>query len=152
MKFILSLVSLLVVSVGAVEEVWEDSETLSTLWSACSRRDSATVASVLEEDPSAVFARSADGRGALFWAYEFGHKEGIAMLERLGANPLAKDAHGMTPKQLGIDNAALNAQRDIEFAAKEDEYAYDNELEDIAAFGEDHFAEEDDDEYAEDEL
>lgn len=107
----------------------------------------------INENSGAAFARSADGRGALFWAYEFGHEQGIELLEKLGVDPLAKDRSGTTPKQLGISNAALNAQRDIAFAARdedgyEDEYLPDIELDDVAPFGDDHFAE-DDDEYSE---
>lgn len=76
------------------------------------------------------------------------------MLEQRGVSPLEKDASGMTPKQLGIKNAALNAQRDIAFASQDDEYDDDDStLGDVPAFGDDHFADEDEDDYAEgDEL
>jgi hypothetical protein len=149
-----SLFSLLWVAAAQVgDEIWEDSEILSTMWSACSRRDSGAIANILKEDQSLAFARAADGRGALWWAYEFGHKDAIMMLESLGASPLSEDASGQTPKQLGIDNAALNAQRDIAFAAEEEEDDYDEvDLSGVPAFGDDHFGDEDEDEYAENDL
>ena len=135
----------------ASDEVWEDSETLSMMWSASSRRNTEALSDLLSADTDAAFYRSSDGRGPLFWAYEFGHREAIDILEGLGVDPLAKDADGKTPKQLGIENAAINAQRDIAFAEAEDDYDDEDEL-NVPAFGDDHFADEDDDEYAEDEL
>lgn len=74
-------------------------------------RDSMTIRQMLNEDSSAAFVRSADGRGPLFWAYEFGHTEAIELLEQLGVDNMATDANGMTPVQIGKDNAELNAQR-----------------------------------------
>jgi hypothetical protein len=60
--------------------------------------------------------RSSDGRGPLFWAYEFGHTEAIKMLEGLGADSKARDANGKTPIQLGIENSELNLQRSFPYA------------------------------------
>ena len=102
---------LLVFCAVCAAQKWEDTDVTSRFWSACSMRDSMTIRQMLNEDSSAAFVRSADGRGPLFWAYEFGHTEAIELLEQLGVDNMATDANGMTPVQIGKDNAELNAQR-----------------------------------------
>ena len=104
------LILFLLVAVSVAQQ-WVDTDTTSSIWSACSRRDIRTLKSIIEREPSAAFARSADGRGALFWAYEFGHTEAIEWLESLGVDPLETDVNGATPKQLGIDNEEINKHR-----------------------------------------
>lgn len=83
------------------------------MWSAASRRDTRTLKAIIESDPTAAFARSADGRGPLFWAYEFGHQEAIDFLESLGVDQEEEDSTGKTPVQLGVDNAELNKHREF---------------------------------------
>lgn len=102
---------MLVLMVATGAQKWEDSEVTSALWRACSMRDTVGLSKILEQDSSIAFVRSADGRGPLFWAYEFDHKEAIEILEKLGADNMATDANGLTPIQIGIDNAELNAKR-----------------------------------------
>jgi hypothetical protein len=105
------LAVLCVAAVGAQE--WEDTEITSSLWGACSRRDTRTLKSIIESDPTAAFARSADGRGPLFWAYEFGHVEAIDFLEALGVDNSEEDNAGNTPTKLGVENEELNKQREF---------------------------------------
>jgi ankyrin repeat protein len=105
---VISLLALLFVS-GA--QKWEDNEVTSALWRACSMRDTVGLTKMLQQDQNIAHVRSADGRGPLFWAYEFDHKEAIEMLERLGADNMATDVNGLTPIQIGIDNAEINAKR-----------------------------------------
>ena len=138
--FIVVLVAC-VASIAAQE--WEDTEITSSLWGACSRRDSRMFASIIEADPSAAFARSADGRGPLFWAYEFGHQDAITLLEGLGVDAEEEDSHGKTPTQLGVENEEANKHR--EFPT----YPDPSELEDEDDEDED---EEDDEEEDNDEL
>merc|ERR1712130_1064260 len=47
-----------------------------------------------------IHLRSADGRGPLFWAYEFGHDEAIKLLLELGVDGEMKDANGQKPSQM----------------------------------------------------
>lgn len=93
------------------EVEWENTETTNVLWNACSMRNTKLLKQIVEAEPDAAFARSADGRGALFWAYEFGDTEAIAFLEKLGVDPNEEDAFGKTPKQLGIENEEENKHR-----------------------------------------
>eukprot|EP00602_Paraphysomonas_sp_CaronLab_P000586 CAMPEP_0185023410 /NCGR_PEP_ID=MMETSP1103-20130426/6086_1 /TAXON_ID=36769 /ORGANISM="Paraphysomonas bandaiensis, Strain Caron Lab Isolate" /LENGTH=105 /DNA_ID=CAMNT_0027555999 /DNA_START=127 /DNA_END=444 /DNA_ORIENTATION=- len=97
------------------------------MWSACSRHDTQTLQQILQHEPDAAFARSSDGRGPLFWAYEYAHTEAIDILEKLGVDPLAEDADGNTPRQLGIDNAEINAHRQFPQATTyQPTYDYDD--------------------------
>ena len=73
--------------------------------------DVGTINRMLQEDPSLALIRSADGRGPLFWAYEFGVSEAIEILEKLGADNTAADVYGKTPLQIGSENAEINAKR-----------------------------------------
>ena len=66
---------------------------------------------IIQQAPTAPMVRSADGRGALFWAEEFGFEEAISLLLELGADPSAVDASGKTPRQLGEENVELNKER-----------------------------------------
>ncbi len=65
--------------------------------------------------------RSSDGRGALFWAYEFAHTEAIELLEKMGVDAHARDANGKTPVQIGLDNAEINAEREFPYATSFEE-------------------------------
>jgi len=134
-------VALMCISAVAAQQ-WEDTDVTSSLWGACSRRDTRTLKSVIESDPTAAFTRSADGRGPLFWAYEFGHQEAIDFLEALGVDNEEEDASGNTPLQLGIDNSELNKQR--EFPSYPDPMEEDDE--------EDEEEDEEDEEDEDDEL
>ena len=136
-----AIITLLVVGLlscynaAAEDSEWEDTDTTSSMWAAASRRDTDAVKRLVAAEDGNAFVRSADGRGPLFWAYEFGHLEGIALLEELGVDNEEQDVEGNTPKQLGLLNAAMNKQRDTEFAAQaaaqaqmqDDEYEYGDE-------------------------
>jgi hypothetical protein len=128
MNFFIILAFISILAISAQE--WQDTEATSLLWTACSRRDTPLLKKALKSDPSIAFLRSADGRGPLFWAYEFGDVEAIEILENLGLDPLAKDAVGLTPKQLGIDNEELNKRREFPPPSNFDEIVPDEEEED----------------------
>lgn len=106
---VLIFFSLLMCLITAQE--FMDTDTTSAMWGACSRRDAKTLQNIIKTDPSAAFARSADGRGPLFWAYEFGHEEAIKILEDLGVKNDEEDLNGMTPVQIGLENEELNKRR-----------------------------------------
>ena len=138
--FVILLITILAVKA----QEWQDTEATSLLWTACSRRDVPLLKKALKTDPSIAFLRSADGRGPLFWAYEFGDVEAIEILEKLGLDPLAKDANGLTPKQLGIDNEELNKRREFPPPSNFDEIIPEEDEDDDEDSEEDE--EEDDDE------
>ena len=53
-----------------------------------------------QEDPAVVDLRAADGRGALFWAYEFSRMDIVKLLLDNGATDDDVDVHGNTPRSL----------------------------------------------------
>ncbi len=90
---------------------WVDTETTTALWTFCSLRDISSLTRIINEMPEAVHARSADGRGALFWAYEFGFTEGIELLEGMGADPNAQDSVGTKAKDLKAEAPQPSAKK-----------------------------------------
>ena len=72
-------------------------ECLAKAWEAVYRDDFDGLSALLQKEPKLVHARTADGRGPLFWAYEYGRQMMIAMLLKAGCNPQARDAQGKVP-------------------------------------------------------
>merc|ERR1712178_136604 len=70
---------------------WVDTETKTTMWTMISNSDDNGFYKFLTENPCAVHARSADGRGPLFWAYEFDRAYIVDTLKSMGADPEATD-------------------------------------------------------------
>jgi ankyrin repeat protein len=52
----------------------------TAMWSIIDRGDSASLAKSLEADPNLVYVRSEDGRGPLFWAYEYERYDMVKIL------------------------------------------------------------------------
>lgn len=111
-----TLVVLCVVTLAVSQDTseWQDTETTSALWASISQRDTAALENLLNADVANAHLRSVDGRGPLFWAYEYGHVSGIALLEAAGVSNTEEDAEGNTPIQLGEENVENNAQRTID--------------------------------------
>ena len=55
---------------------------------------------MMSQDKDLVHGRTQDGRGPLFWAYEFGRNMMIIYLEKIGANRKAVDTTGKKPPDL----------------------------------------------------
>eukprot|EP00808_Paulinella_micropora_P012999 g57502.t1 len=125
------LLGLLALSVVAADELgddeafeWRDTEITTMLWRIISSHDDiSALEALIQQDPRVVKVRSADGRGPLFWAYEYGHTEAVSLLESLGADTEAKDKFGMTARELADAD-------DWEDEDEEDEDEDDDEWED----------------------
>ena len=102
----LVLVLALVASAEAAAE-WKDTELTTKIWQAVSSGDSGEVKKLLDGDDDIVKIRSADGRGALWWAYEADNDEIIDMLIAAGADKTAKDVDGKTPMDMSRGKAEL---------------------------------------------
>lgn len=72
----------------------------SALWQMIAFDKGDELTRLMMEFPEAVHARSSDGRGPLFWAYEFSNEKFIRFLKRAGVREDVKDAHGMRPIDL----------------------------------------------------
>merc|ERR1719502_43785 len=102
-------------------EAWDNTEHTTMMWQLIDRADLASIKSMISADPDLVYLRSEDGRGPLFWAYEYEAFDIVQFLLDAGADPEAVDANGNTPVSLmGKDErpAAEAAEEEEE----EDEY------------------------------
>lgn len=121
MFLVLTLLTVLCTYVVVAQD-WEDTEMTTFMWHAISTYNEQALIQLLDEDESAAFSRAADGRGPLFWAYEFGFDEAINILESFGIDPNSEDINGVTPKSLGVANTELNPERRLaaEFRKKQE--------------------------------
>ena len=69
----------------------EDFEDKTKMWSLVSQGEASYISSWVESNPCVAKLRSQDGRGPLFWAYEFGRKEIVDTLLASGADEDATD-------------------------------------------------------------
>ena len=75
--------------------------------------------------------RSGDGRGALFWAYEFGNEAAVQVLLDAGCDPDARDINNVMPRDMEVtkrpdplDDDDDDDDADIE---EDDDLLYDDE-------------------------
>lgn len=95
------VVAALLAAIGtAVDPNWADTAFTTQLWNVISSGDAAELADILKTTENAAQVRSADGRGPLFWAHEYGHPEMVQMLIDAGADPSQTDADGKKPSDL----------------------------------------------------
>lgn len=73
-------------ALASTEEVFEDSPALTTLWSATSTGATEMFISQLILKRAFAEHRSSDGRGPMFWAYEFKNVDTLALLLHLGVS------------------------------------------------------------------
>ena len=79
---------------------WDDTEATTHIWSIINRGDYDAVSGLLERDPDVVRYRSKDGRGALWWAFEYGREEIADLLIAHGSDEDATDANGRKPREM----------------------------------------------------
>ena len=70
-------------SAAAAAEPFEDSPALTNLWSATSSASTEQLMSTYIQKRDHAKARAADGRGPMFWAYEFKNVDALALLMHL---------------------------------------------------------------------
>merc|ERR1719493_607064 len=104
------LLTLFVLQAFAAE--WRNTELTTNLWKMISSQENYQLASFCAQNPNAVHARSEDGRGALWWAFEYGNAEALATLKVWGADleTSDKDEDGNVPADLAQDAASLLAE------------------------------------------
>lgn len=79
---------------------WSDSDLTSAVWRAVNDGSLDSLKRIVRYNNDAVHVRSKDGRGALWWAYEYGKTDIIDQLLAWGASATERDATGKTPAQL----------------------------------------------------
>lgn len=60
-----------------------------------------TMRALIDAAPNVVHARSSDGRGPLWWAYEFKREGMKQLLIKRGCDPESKDRFGMRAMDVG---------------------------------------------------
>jgi hypothetical protein len=86
---------------------WADTDATTHIWHMIHRGDYEGLSRLLEQDEDVVRYRSRDGRGALWWAYEFGHDDMVDLLVAHGADQEEKDAGGKRPLEMRQIHADL---------------------------------------------
>ena len=66
---------------------WSNSETTTAMWSLIDHGDTSELIKALNADPDLVYLRSEDGRGPLFWAYEYERYDMVKILLDRGQFP-----------------------------------------------------------------
>ena len=93
------LASVVALLLAADQTEFKDSDELSALWTAISNGQTEQIFDTLVGKINAASQRSKDGRGPLFWAYEFKNAEALALFSHLGLDDTATDLGGKTPEQ-----------------------------------------------------
>ena len=70
----------------SAEPVFEDSPALTALWQASSDGSTDAFINQIIQNRDSANERSADGRGPMFWAYEFKNVDTLALLMHLGVS------------------------------------------------------------------
>ena len=52
------------------------------MWNLISQNRNKELKAWIDEDPEVVHIRSSDGKGPLFWAYEYGNKKLVRLLKK----------------------------------------------------------------------
>ena len=82
----------------SMQDKWEDTEVTTRMWELISTGNVQELAAWISSDPSVAFVRSSDGRGPMFWAYEYRSQDIVQLLMSVGVRVSDKDKDGRTPK------------------------------------------------------
>jgi hypothetical protein len=94
-------------ALAAAEDGWEDTPALTNCWQATSSGDTDKLIDVFVQGGRHVAtSRSSDGRGPLYWAYEFKMVDALALLMELEADEEAEDVEGKRPRDFFPDGQA----------------------------------------------
>lgn len=156
MRSVLFTLIIQLLSIGA-EPAWEDSPALTALWQASNEGSTDAYIAQIIQNREVLSHRSADGRGPMFWAYEFKNVDARALLMHLEVSPDQQDSEGKAPKEFFPESEAERSEFDADAKAKVEElgkllaereeefYAYQNSA---PADDDDDYDDEDDDEGA----
>mmetsp|Transcript_42044 Transcript_42044/g.101076 ORF Transcript_42044/g.101076 Transcript_42044/m.101076 type:complete len:877 (-) Transcript_42044:151-2781(-) len=87
-------------SADEIYNTWQDTEDTTLMWTLISKHQVEDLKNWLEDDPTAAFIRSSDGRGPMWWAFEQRDDEITKVLMQAGVPHTDRDGSGMTPQDL----------------------------------------------------
>lgn len=87
-------------STASNQKVWANSDDTTLLWELINANDFDSLKSLLETRPELAFVRSSDGRGPMWWAFEYRREKMIKLLMKLGVSMSEKDKDGKSPLDL----------------------------------------------------
>ena len=76
------------------EEYWANTAETTRMWELISSENANELKQWIRSDPDVVHVRAEDGRGPLWWAYEYGNKKIINMLLEAGVDGTQQDSSG----------------------------------------------------------
>jgi hypothetical protein len=79
---------------------WENTDLTTELWNVVQSGTVEDLELLQSRNPSAIHSRSKDGRGILWWSYEYGRDDIISYLIEEGIDENAKDKEGFVARQL----------------------------------------------------
>mmetsp|Transcript_17659 Transcript_17659/g.25169 ORF Transcript_17659/g.25169 Transcript_17659/m.25169 type:complete len:955 (-) Transcript_17659:1129-3993(-) len=83
--------------IAEIYNTYVDSEDTTRMWKLISTNNVEEISDWLEHDPKMAFLRSADGRGPMWWAYEFRNEPIVKLLIKHGVSYKDADKYGKTP-------------------------------------------------------
>ena len=86
--------------IDMINEDWDDTEETSMLWEIVSQGMIREFVGIIQDNPEIIHHRSADGRGPMWWAYEFKRPKMIDIMKKLGVSEERKDQNGIRPIDL----------------------------------------------------
>merc|ERR1719152_782420 len=113
-----TLVALLSAAAFGADVAFEDSPTLTSFWQATSDGSTDAFINQLIQNRESAQHRSADGRGPMFWAYEFKNVDTLALLMHLGVPSDQEDVDGKQPTEFFPDGDDQRAEFEADAKAK----------------------------------
>jgi hypothetical protein len=103
----IAVAALCLAAVTSADDGWKDTPALTRCWQATSSGDTDKLLDVfVQEGRDVAHLRSADGRGPLYWAYEFKMVDALALLMELESDEEAEDMEGKRPRHFFPDGQA----------------------------------------------
>lgn len=88
--------------IDIINEDWADTEETSMMWELISNGMIREFVGLVREAPELIHMRSADGRGPMWWAYEYKRPRMIELMKKLGVSDERTDQSGIRAKDLGV--------------------------------------------------
>merc|ERR1719460_2218700 len=107
----------------AGEAVFEDSPALTSIWEAASSGSTDNLVNILIQNRDYAQQRSSDGRGPMFWAYEFKNVDALALFLHLKVPSDSEDIDGHPPQKFFDGDEATIEEFEADAKAKVDELA-----------------------------